>query len=469
MSETDPTETKEKSNFYNDVTIAWHKDKKYFISGAVGLGILIISFILVAVCRGTTPWLTIFAYPLLIYFIFQQVLSGFGFITGYIPIAIDIINWLSKTSKKKKYDEDDLDDLEYGLHELNYNKKKDYKKLRKRFSVLENKEKVITEKIISGRWSERKVERVGLKVEKEREECNARKKELDEFYSTKKEEITKEQNGYRGKISDLIVSRQEELDPNKFKLIMLVPIYVMLVLGIILTIIGLINPIISWANGTESGVLRVIDGINEVYKGIMAVVGLIVFYIIPSVRAIRDPNSFYVQRMKVIEEVEEEPKKRRRRRLLRKREKPKGEDFRTRLNRQFEDLRKYYWDIKQIIGSALLIPIGMSMLIVAPTGAMSVTLGVQTTIRQQELKKYERYILICVAITLILMIAPTYFSFFARFLKNDIHEIIPIILRLIYGTFLVISFILFTKQPIAQIRKDDRLEESEIIKGELDS
>jgi len=422
----------------------WLNDRKYPLSAIVGLIVLVGATIIIHFYRGTKPWLEIFAYPLLLYFIFQQVLSGFGFITGYIPIAIDIINWLTKTSKKKSFDKEEIEQLETELKQIEAYEKREQTELAQREEKLAKKMEELATKKESGRWSGWKLKRETKKVAKEKAKIEKEKKELEGKFKVRKEKIKKKLKEYRGKLSEKIITKQEQIEPHKFKLIMLIPIYIMLGLGIILALIGLINPIVRWASGYTIPTLDTFDIINEWYKGIIAAWGIISFYIIPSIRILKDPSKEYIPRMIVVEE-------KRRFRLFRRKKK---EDIKTILNRQFEDLRKYYWDIKQLIGKALLIPIGLSMLIAAPLGAMSVTLGIQTSIRRKKTQPHELVVLILVAIALICMVVPTYFSFFARFLKN-IHPIIPILLKIIYIPFLILSFILFMRQPIASIKTVD--------------
>ncbi|MCG3253058.1 MAG: hypothetical protein KAX09_04355, partial [Candidatus Heimdallarchaeota archaeon] len=91
-------------------------DRNYYIAFISGLIVLLLTIILTATLKGVnTSWLDVVFYPLIIYFIFQQILSGFGFITGYIPIAQKIINWLQRTAKKKSYSEKDINKFEKQL------------------------------------------------------------------------------------------------------------------------------------------------------------------------------------------------------------------------------------------------------------------------------------------------------------------------------------------------------------------
>ncbi|HUT81666.1 MAG TPA: hypothetical protein VMZ29_10740 [Candidatus Bathyarchaeia archaeon] len=428
-------------------------DYKYLISACVGLVVLITTIILIHFFKGsTTPWLEIFAYPLLIYFTFQQVLSGFGFITGYVPVAMDIINWLSKTAKKRAYNVNDIKDLEKKLADLESDDKNAIEKIDKETLVLDKRQLTLDEKLASKKgfsWLNSREQRY---INKRQKELEKNKVKLAEIYEKEKKTIKSLLKEYRGKLTDLVINKQEKLAPRKFKLIMLLPLYVMLIVGLVLTLIALINPIIRWANGIEIPSLNKLDIINEWYKGIIAAYGIVMFYIVPSIRIYKDPSKEYIPRMKTYEE-----KKKQRFFLFRRKEK-EVVDPRTLINRQFEDLRKYYWDIKQIIRKALFIPIGLSMLILAPIGGMSIVLGVKTSIRRKRMEVYEFIIQIIIAIGLIILIVPTYFTFFSRFLKISIHPIITIIIKLIYGSFLIYSFVIFTKRPIARMKEDNCLE-----------
>ncbi|MBN1330409.1 MAG: hypothetical protein JXA54_13125 [Candidatus Heimdallarchaeota archaeon] len=423
-------------------------DYKYLIGASVGLVILIITIILVHFYKSnTTTWLEIFAYPLLIYFTFQQVLSGFGFITGYIPLAIDIINWLSKNAKKKAYNPFEIKELERKLDDLEAQDKKSKEKIERETEALNNKQIILDEKIAAKKGFSLLNKRDQRNINKRRKELENEKEKLTELFTKQKETIKAILKEYRKKLSDLVINKQEKLAPRKFKMIMLVPIYIMMVLGIILTLIALINPIIRWANGTEIHALNNLDIINEWYKGIIAGYGIIMFYIVPTIRIYKDPSKEYIPKIRTYEE-----KKRQRFSLFRRKEK-EIYDPRTMINRQFEDLRKNYWVIKQIIRKALYIPIGFSMLILAPIGGLSIVMGVKSFTQKKRMEKYEFIIQIIIAIGLIALVVPTYFTFFSRFLKEGIHPIIPIIIKLIYGSFLIYSFILFTKQPIAKLKE----------------
>ncbi|GAG09590.1 unnamed protein product, partial [marine sediment metagenome] len=266
----------------------------YFIAAGIGLVVLIVTIVIIHYTRGTKPWLEIFAYPLLAYFIFHQIISGFGFITGYFPVAQDIIKWLSKTAKKKDYDPEDIQKLEDKLDYIEAEEREVHNKLDRKLSELENKEQKSQQKYEQGKWSDRKIRREMDKIVKKKKELNNEVAKNEKHYSQEKENIRKQLKEYRGKFSDKILTKQEELEPNRFKLIMLVPIYVMTILGIVLTLIGMINPIIRWANGIPIPILDTADKVNEYYKGIMAIITIISIYIIPAIRALRDPSKFFI-------------------------------------------------------------------------------------------------------------------------------------------------------------------------------
>jgi len=414
-------------------------DKKYYWGFGIGTAIYLMTLILVLVyIEPPRPWEKIFFYPLLVYFTFQQVLSGFGFITGYIPLAQDIINWFTKISKKKAYSANEIEKIELECKKIEEKERKEIKKVREELIKVEKKEEEILLKEESGKWSQRKIRREKVRNENKRAELEEDRNDIEDNYSKEKKKIKDKQKQYRGKITEKVITKQESLDPRKFKLIMLLPIYVMMIVGIILTLIGFINPIVRWVDiGINLPAINTLDRINEIYKGIVAIWGSISFFIIPSIRIYRDPSREYIPRYK-------EEKKRRF--LFFRRIK---KDPRSILNRQFEDLRRYYWDIKMIIRKALFIPIGLSMLIAAPIGGDSVVLGIKTVIQKKEMEKYELILQIIIAIILIIMVGLSYFFFIARDLKN-IHPMMAIILRIIYGSFLIYSFILFTRQPIVQ-------------------
>ncbi len=413
-------------------------DKKYYWGFGIGTIVLITTIILIHFLKDEAiPWLQIFAYPLLAYFIFQQVLSGFGFITGYIPIAQGIISWLSKTSKKKAYSEKEARKWDKEIDKLEAKEKKEKQEFSKKEKQLNKKKKEIEDKLETGKWNEKKAKKEYAKLEKKEKELKEDQEEFSEELSKEEKKLKEKQKQYRGKLSEKVITTQEDIDPRRFKLIMLVPIYIMIIVGIVLTIIGLINPIIRWVDGTQIGALNTLDNVMEYYKGIMAAVGIISLYIVPAIRVYRDPTKEFISRVK-------EEKKRRIFFFIRRKKDP-----RTVLNRQFEDMRKYYWKIKQVIRNALFIPIGLSMLIVAPIGGLSVVLGGKTTIQRKKMEKYDLIIQIIIAVFLIGLVVPSYFSFFASFLKVGIHQSIPIIIKLIYGSFLIYSFVLFTRNPIA--------------------
>ncbi|NHJ46771.1 MAG: hypothetical protein FK733_03185 [Asgard group archaeon] len=423
----------------------WNKiDKNYFISAGIGLVVLIVTIVLIHFFRGGRTWLEIFVYPLLIYFIFQQIISGFGFITGYFPIAQGIINWLSKTAKKKEYDPEDIQKLENKLEKIEDKEKKEIRNLANKIEELEKKENENQQRHDLEKLSDRKFRREMDKVNKKKIEITNEITKCENNYSEEKDAIRSKLKGYRGKFSEKIIAKQEDLELSKFKLIMLVPIYVMTILGVVLSIVGMINPIIRWAEGTPIPALDTADRVTEIYKGIMAIITIITIYIIPAVRGLRDPSKFFVVRHQEVDT---------RRRFLFFRFGKKKDDNRTILNRQFEELRKYFWDIKILIRRALFAPMGLSMLIAAPIGGMSVYMGIRSSVSKREFSKMEWIIFIVISAAIICLVAPTYFSFFAKFIKEGIHPSIAIIIKIIYIAFLIYAFVLFTRQPVARIRE----------------
>ncbi|MHA1124247.1 MAG: hypothetical protein ACTSSB_04745 [Candidatus Heimdallarchaeota archaeon] len=428
-------------------------DKKYYWGFGIGTLILVVTIILIYFLKGDSyTWLEIFAFPLIVFFITQQVLSGFGFITGYIPIAQYFINWLTKGSKKKPFSEKEVAKWEKTIQELEEKEDKENQKIKKKEKEADKKEKAILENKESGKWKGRKLRREEGRLDKLQVEIADDKKSIEEHITKEKNELKELQKQYRGKFSEKIISRQEDLEPRRFKLIMLVPLYVMLVIGLGLAIFSIVTTSIHWAvpenlnnliSADDKDPLISLYIVNEIYKGIMAVVSIVFMLIVPSIRALIDP----AKEFKVIYKEEEE--KRRRFAIFRRRRK---KDHRSLLNRQFEDLRKYYWSIKQRIKNALLIPIGMSMLIVAPLGGTSIVLGAKTTFQRKRMERYELILQIILAAVLIGMVATTYFSFFARFIRGI--PFIALITKLIYMAMLILSFVLFTRQPIAELEEE---------------
>ena len=122
---------------------------------------------------------------------------------------------------------------------------------------------------------------------------------IDDHYSKEKQEIKDKKSEIRGKFGEKMVQKQEDLDPKRFKLIMLVPIYFMMVLGIVLSLISIVRAFIIWpgdailADGflkTVVDALGVLDLINEYYKGIIAAVFIITFFIVPAIRLFKNPE-----------------------------------------------------------------------------------------------------------------------------------------------------------------------------------
>ncbi|NHJ04352.1 MAG: hypothetical protein EAX90_05985 [Candidatus Heimdallarchaeota archaeon] len=418
----------------------------YYIGFSIGLIALILTLVLVSIYKGEdVTWAQIIFYPLLVYFIFQQVLSGFGFITGYVPIGQKIIRRLTKSAKKKAYSEKDVKYLEKSLEELENrekNAKNDYNKLEKKLNIQYKK---LSEKEAQGFFSKRRTNKQIKNVEKKKKELNNEREKFDSEMNEKKENLKEKLKRYRGRLEEKVVKKQEEMDPKRFKLIMLVPIYVMMIIGVVLSIFFIIKAIIVWPGNSvpASQVLQsivnaldILDIINEYYKGIMAGVSITTFYIVPAIKLIRNPEK----------EVAPQVFQGRKRKISDWWKRRVTKDTRTLLNRQFEDLRRYYYDIKIIIGRSLLIPIGLSQLIVAPIGGLSVVLGVKSGIRREKLKRYENVFLV------IAILAVAYFSFFAKEIKS-MHSMLQIIMKLIYISFLVVSFYLFTRQPIAKVNE----------------
>ena len=126
------------------------------------------------------------------------------------------------------------------LDEVENKNKEEYKKLGEK---LDQKEKLIEEKTAAGSWSKRKIKREKEKLEDKRLELKKEKKKFEAEIDKEKEKIDEIKKEYRGKFAEKVVSRQEELEPSKFKLIMLVPLYVMMIFGIVLSLIAIIRAI----------------------------------------------------------------------------------------------------------------------------------------------------------------------------------------------------------------------------------
>ncbi|MHA1586850.1 MAG: hypothetical protein ACTSUW_05865 [Candidatus Heimdallarchaeota archaeon] len=427
-------------------------DRNYYIAFISGLIVLLLTIILTATLKGVnTSWLDVVFYPLIIYFIFQQILSGFGFITGYIPIAQKIINWLQRTAKKKSYSEKDINKFEKQLDGLERKEKREHNRIKSIEKEISKKEAIIKEKRESGSWSDRKISREEERIEKQIRELKQEERNIDDHYSKEKQEIKDKKSEIRGKFGEKMIQKQEELDPKRFKLIMLVPIYFMMILGIILSLISIIRAFIVWPGDTTpaSGFLQtvvnalgVLDLINEYYKGIIAAVFIVTFFIIPAWRLFKNPERDIAPKILT-------GRKRRASDWWKRRIK---KDHRTLLVRQFEDMRRYYYDIKQIIGRSLLIPIGLSQLIVAPIGGLSIILGIKSGVKRERLEKYENLLLIIVACALMGILFAAYIFFYAKEVKT-IHSIIVILMKLLYIAFLIYSFRIFTRSPLADVEE----------------
>ncbi|MEA2071284.1 MAG: hypothetical protein U9O98_08340 [Asgard group archaeon] len=238
------------------------------------------------------------------------------------------------------------------------------------------------------------------------------------------------------------------MDPRRFKFILLVPLYVMVGVGGYIAISAIIKGIIIAVQGvdTTSLVVRVIDKIdlvvvNEYYKGIIISVVIVIFYILPSIKLLKDPEA----------QIGPQRLDGRRRKISDWWKRRVTKDYRTLINRQFEDLRKHYWDIKQIIAKALLIPIGLAQLIVAPIGGMAVVMGIKTSVQRKKLEKYELVIQIIIGVALIGLLLASSFTLVARQIRSL--PAVMIISKLLYGLALIFSFYTFTRMPIAQTDK----------------
>ncbi|GAI01696.1 unnamed protein product, partial [marine sediment metagenome] len=128
------------------------------------------------------------------------------------------------------------------------------------------------EKRESGSWSDRKISREEDRIEKQIRELKQEEMNVDEHYSKEKQEIKDKKSKIRGKFGEKMVQKQEDLDPKRFKLIMLVPIYFMMVLGIVLSLISIVRAFIVWPGDAilADGFLKIVvdalgvlDLINE--------------------------------------------------------------------------------------------------------------------------------------------------------------------------------------------------------------
>jgi len=421
-------------------------DKSYYISFIIGTVILVMTIVFMTIFNGN--FLGLIFYPMLVFSFFSQIMSGFGFIVGYIPIAQKIIDWLMKGHKKKPYSEKKAKIFERRLVELD-NKEEKQKKifeekernLEKEYS-LANKE----DSFLSVEKKENELKNILNKKEKLEKE----KKEFHQEISKKKEELQEEIKKYRGKLEEKIVETHEKMYPERFKLIMIIPIYIMFIGGILLTILIIIKTIllINLGSGIETNnlyqVLDVIETIiaNKYYKGAMSIITALSFYIIPSIKKISNPETNIAPRNF----------RGKRRKLSDWWKKRISKNIRGIINDQFEDLERHYWEITQIIGKFLLLPMGLAEIIVAPLGGMTIVLGYKSAIKKEKLKKYELIMQIIIASVLIILIILLFLPFITTNF-NNIHPSIMIVTQLIYGLSLMASFFIFTRMEISDIKK----------------
>ncbi|NPE08462.1 MAG: hypothetical protein GNW80_09310 [Asgard group archaeon] len=421
-------------------------DKKYYFAFAVGTLILVVTIVFVSVFDGN--FLGLIFYPMLIFSFFTQIMSGFGFIIGYIPIAQKIINWLTKTSKKKPYSQKKIKAIEKELEKLKLKEEKQKRIFEEKESKLEDNHQLLNDEKSSLSSEQKEIEL--RKNANEKEKLLKEKKEFQQEIQNKKEDLQKEIDKHRSKFEERIIDTQEEIYPQRFKLIMIIPIYLMTIVGVLLTIAVIVKAIliINLGSGVETNtfylVLDTFERIiaNKYYKGVMSVISVLSFYIIPSVKKIRNP------------EVNLAPKdfKGKRRKLSDWWKKRVTRNFRGIINDQFEDLERHYWEIIQTIGKYLLIPIGLAEFIIAPLGSMTIVLGYKFAIKKQKLQKYELILQIVIACFLLGMILILFLPFMTTNF-NNIHPSVNILSQLIYGVSLLASFLLFTRMEISKVEK----------------
>lgn len=421
-------------------------DKKYYLAFIIGTLLLVLTIVFVSVFEGN--FLGLIFYPMLIFSFFTQIMSGFGFITGYIPIAQKIINWLSKGAKKKPYSQKKVKTFEHRLKELDSKEEKQKKVFEDKEKKLKDAHQLLDEETSSISTVQKEKELTKLASEKEKLEIE--KKEFQQKIQMKKENLQKDTAKHRSKFEEKMVETQEEMYPQRFKLIMIIPIYLMTVAGVFLTVLVIIKAIliISLGSGIETNnlyqVLEIIERIiaNKYYKGVMSVITILTFYIIPSIKKIRNP------------EVNLAPQdfQGKRRKFSDWWKKRVTKNFRGIINDQFEDLERHYWEIIQIFGKSLLIPMGLAEFIIAPLGGMSIVLGYKFAIKKQKLQKYELILQIIIACFLLGMLITLFLPFITTNF-NNIHPSINILSQLIYGVSLLFSFFLFTRMEISKVKK----------------
>ena len=420
-------------------------DKKYYLAFTIGSVILVMTIILVSVFDGN--FLGLIFYPMLVFSFFTQIMSGFGFITGYIPIAQKIINWLSKGAKKKPYSQKKAKIFESRLEELNLKEEKQKKIFEEKERKLIETHQLLNDEKTTISAGEKDKEQI--KFAKEKEKLEKEKKEFHQEILKEKDDLQKEIAKHRSKLEEKIVETQEEMYPQRFKLIMIIPIYLMAIAGVLLTVAVIIKAIliISLGSGFETNnfyqVLETIERViaNKYYKGAMSVITVLTFYIIPSIKKIRNP------------EVNLAPQDftGKKRKLSDWWKKRVTKNFRGIINDQFEDLERHYWEISQIIGKYLLIPMGLAEFIIAPLGSMSIVLGYKFAIKKQKLQKYELILQIVIACFLLGMIITLFLPFITTNLNT--HPSVNILGQLIYGVSLLVAFFIFTRMKISKANK----------------
>jgi hypothetical protein len=419
-------------------------ERRYYIGFGIGLLLLIIA-IIISIVVFPGQFLDIVSYPLIIYFILAQIVGGFAFITGYIPIAKWIIEQLTKSSKKKGYDEKKEKELVRKLAEIEKKEKRETKEIQKINEEVIFQEKYLEKKIEEGEYSRFKIWREKRKIEKKQEEIDKRMKELKEEVEKVCKECEEKLNGRRSKIEEKVLKKQEEMDPKRFKLILIIPLYVMTAIGIFIALWAIISSIIIWANNgitPTNFAFRVVDKIdwaftNDIIKGISGGVSMLTVYIIPAVKKIKNPDIDFTPHNLAG----------RRRKISDWWKRKVSKDYRTLINRQFTDLQKYYFDIKQVLRQALLIPIGIAQFIVAPIGGLAIALGTKTGIERKEPNKMDNYILIIIAGAFIGILLFIYISGIAEAIKEI--KIVVIIAKLLYGLSVAASFFIFSRMPIS--------------------
>lgn len=424
-------------------------EKKYYLGFSLGLITLIITIVIIVVTKA--DYLAVITYPTIAYFILQQVLAGFGFITGYIPVAQWIIKQLKKSAKKKQYSEKDLKKIDEKCKKLEEQIKEREVTFKKKLKELDDQELNLNRQIKNGELvNKRKIRKVRNKINGERKKLEKEYKDYCKKNEEERKNLLEQKKEYRGKREEELLKKQEE-NPTLFKLILIVPLYVMTAVGIFLSIWAIVQTIIYWITGsTESTniAIRTFNALdmaltNDIYKGILSCVAIFTFYLLPSIWLLKDPEKplgpkvYKGFRRKVSDWWKRKVTK----------------DHRTLLQRQFDDLRRLYWEVKQIIGNALLIPMGIAEFALAPIGGLAIALGVKKSFEKENpLKKYEHVFMIIVSITFIGLLLFMHIAGIARTIRRDFKAVF-FISRLIYGLSIIASFVVFTRMPISDVEK----------------